>query len=140
MIIEINSLPTQSGIIYFDKKKNECFIVPFEEFSHELNKEVSSLKEQVEKNSTQLTTFIENDPIKVVDELKKEIQGDKSKERLIFFTAYAMLNDSIKNDDTKDYPENFEDIRNWVYNPKGEMPKELKHYVDILKGIEKEGE
>jgi hypothetical protein len=130
MLVEINETLKEGVVVaYIKNGKTHFKIVPHEEYLGELKKSLKDLKTSLEKPLTQVNTIVESQPVEKVKTFEDLIY------RHTVLLAWEMLNDKI-NYEGLEYPLNYDKIREFVYNPIGEIPQGFEEYINLVKGVE----
>lgn len=136
MLVEINET-SAVGIVVKDKKGFR--VVPIEEYMKNQIDTIKSNATKVESlESYRAEQEKSNVPGRLV-KLEKAFKEDKVKATLVRFMAFEILNDDI-NYNGKDYPADYEQVKEWVFKPNGDAPETLKPYIKTAMGEDDEEE
>lgn len=128
MLVEINNL--KEGIITCKKNSKGEYsieIVSYDQLTSELNSRMTKLEEKELSNKININNLVTAKIPEKIDAFTKK------HDRLVNFMAYEVMLDDI-NYNGIDYPENFEEIKKWILEQKGEVPAGFDKYIKQVKG------
>lgn len=128
MIVEIINNEIENGVVV--KTKNGFKLVSNKEFFKEHDDKVKELTNQLEDAEKKLAAIEEANLEGKLEEYKKK--NEILMVNIARFIAFEILNDDI-NYNGKDYPENYEEIKEYVFNPKGKkVPAGFENYLNKI--------
>lgn len=117
------------GVVF--KTKEGYKVLPFSQLTEEQAKKVQDLEKRVEELESRTRVLIEAKLEKVVKTYTDKFDNDKTKENLVRFMAFELLNDDI-NINGADYTSDYTAIKEWVLNPTSETPAGIKKFIDMV--------